>query len=167
MQLSDSIEEALNNQINHEMAAAYNYLAMAAHLDESNLSGFARWMKTQREEELDHARRLIDYLIDRGGSLDLAAVDKPATRYESVLEVFRTALTLEQANTQSIHELYRLAVEEQDYATQSFLKWFLDEQVEEEKIVEEAIGLLEHAGENASAVLVLNQQFGEPREAKG
>jgi ferritin len=77
------------------------------------------------------------------------------------MQVFQKALESEQANTRSIHELYRLSLELNDYSTQSFLKWFVDEQVEEERVVGDAIGLLEHAGDDKSALLVLNQQFGE------
>ena len=161
MQLNPRIETALNQQINQEMAAAYSYLAASAWLDAENLKGFAGWMAIQRTEELEHAKRLIDYLLDRGGRLDLAAVAKPKADFENIREVFDAALASEQQNTRSIHELYKLAIEENDYATQSFLKWFIDEQVEEERIMNDAIGLLDHAGDDRSALLVLNQQMGD------
>ncbi len=161
MKLVKKIETALNKQINHEMAAAYNYLAMAGWLEDQNFDGFAAWMKIQRAEELEHAQRLYDYLIDRGGKLDLAAVDKPKATFQTVLDVFKTALQQEQANTQSIHQLYKLALDSDDYPTQSFLKWFIDEQVEEEKVMNGAIGLIELAGDNPSALLALNHQFSQ------
>jgi len=161
MQLDPKIEAAINNQINHEMAAAYNYLAMAGWFELNNFDGFAAWMKQQRIEELDHAQRLYGYLMDRGGTLDLAAVDKPKARFENTLDVFRTALKLEQTNTRTIHELYKLAIDVDDYPTQSFLQWFIDEQVEEEKIMNDAIGLIELAGDSPSALLTLNHQFGQ------
>ncbi len=161
MELDKQIETALNKQINHEMAAAYNYLAMAGWFELHNFDGFAAWMKIQRQEELEHAQRLYDYLMDRGGTLDLAAVNKPKAEFDTTLDVFRQALKQEQANTQSIHDLYKLALDVDDYPTQSFLKWFIDEQVEEEKIMNDAIGLVELAGDNASALLALNHQFGQ------
>jgi len=161
MKLNGKIEAALNRQINQEMAAAYAYLAASAGFEAENLQGFAKWMAHQRAEELDHAQRLITYLLDRGGRLHLDAVAKPRHDYQSVMEVFQGALTNEQNNTKAIHDLYRLAVEEHDYATQSYLKWFIDEQVEEEKIMNDAISLLERAGDDRSALLVLNQQMGQ------
>jgi len=161
MQLDSKLEAAINRQINHEMAAAYNYLAMAGWFEANNFDGFAAWMKHQRIEELDHAQRLYRYLMDRGGTLDLAAVEKPRARFDSALDVFRTALKQEQTNTRTIHELYKLALEADDYPTQSFLKWFIDEQVEEEKIMNDAIGLIELAGDNPSALLTLNHQFSQ------
>lgn len=161
MKLDSKIETALNSQINQEMSAAYSYLAAAAWFDAENLKGFATWMRLQRAEELVHAQKVLDYLLDRGGRLELESVAKPQTQFASVMEVFQKALASEQANTKSIHELYRLAVEVDDYPTQSFLKWFIDEQVEEERVVLDAIGLLEHAGDDKSALLVLNQQMGE------
>jgi ferritin len=161
MQLSKTIEAALNKQINQEMAAAYSYLAASAWFEAENLEGFAKWMAHQRTEELEHAQRFITYLLDRGGRLALESIAKPQAEYNSVMEVFQGALQHEQNNTRSIHDLYRLATEEDDYATQSYLKWFIDEQVEEEKIMNDAIGLLEIAGEDRSALLVLNQQMGQ------
>jgi len=160
MKLSPTIEKALNQQINQEMAAAYSYLAASAWLDSDNLKGFAKWMEIQRTEELEHARRIIAFLHDRGGKLKLEAVAQPKSDFGSVMEVFQAALASEENNTRSIHQLYKLAIDENDYPTQSFLKWFIDEQVEEERIMNDAIGLLEHAGQDRSALLVLNQQLG-------
>ncbi len=166
--IDKEIQKALNTQINHEMAAAYNYMAMAAHFEEQNLTGFASWMRVQRMEELEHAAKLVQFLLDRGGSLDLAAVAKPKTDYKTPLEVFETALKQEQTNTRTIHELYKLAQDKGDYATQSFLQWFIDEQVEEEKIMDEVISLLKFAGDDRSAVLTLNQQLGQrPADGEG
>ena len=161
MKLDPKIEAALNQQVNQEMAAAYNYLAAFAWFEAQNLKGFATWMMIQREEELEHARKFIDYLMDRGGRLKLAAVKEPKSDFQSVLDVFKASLAAEEQNTRAIHALYKLAMEVDDYPTQSYLKWFIDEQVEEEKIMHDALGMLEHAGEDRSALLVLNQQFGQ------
>ena len=161
MQLSKNTEAALNRQINQEMAGAYNYLAMAAFFERLNLKGFAGWMHTQRKEELEHAMRLYRYVLDRGGTIDLAALAKPRQNYKSVRQVFETALKFEKDNTKGINSLYDLALKESDYATQSHLQWFVDEQVEEEKIVVDVLGLLAVAGDDKSALLVLNRQLGE------
>ena len=164
--LDKKIEDALNQQINREMAAAYNYLAMTAHFETLNLTGFAHWTSTQRDEEVEHADRLFRYLLDRGGRVVLESIPKPKTGYETVEEVFAAALEQEQANTRQINTLYDLAQKANDYATESMLKWFIDEQVEDEKIVGEALSLVQLAGENKSALLVLNEKFGR-RTADG
>ena len=165
--LSEKIETALNQQINHEMAAAYSYLAMAGHFERLNLTGFASWMLQQRSEELTHAMRLFKYLLDRGGKLDLAAVEKPQGEFGTIREVFEKALDLEKLNTKAINELYKLAVEERDYTTETELQWFLTEQVEEEKTIDEIISLLDFAEEEKSAVLVLNRQLAERTQESG
>jgi len=167
MNLDPKIEAALNQQINQELAAAYNYLAAYAWFESENLDGFASWMMIQRQEELEHSSKVLAYLTDRGGKLELEAVAKPKAEFGDIMEVFKAALASEERNTQSIHELYKLALEVNDYATQSFLKWFIDEQVEEEKIMHDAIGLLELAGDDRSAMLVLNQQFGDRSAGDG
>ena len=108
--------------------------------------------------------RLFRYVLDRGGRIDLASVEKPRHDYASVRETFETALELEQLNTKGINDLYEMAVTEKDYATQSHLQWFVDEQVEEEKSVEEVLGLLTVAGDDRSSLLVLNRQLAERKK---
>jgi len=158
--LKPEIEAALNHQVNNEMWAAYNYLSMTCFCENMNLNGFAAWMKAQRTEELAHAERLIQYILDRGGKVDLAAVKKPQSEYKDIRELFDQALAMEQLNTKAIHDLYSLATKLEDYSTQSHLKWFLDEQVEEEKVFDEVKSLLEMAGDDKSALLLLNEKFG-------
>lgn len=159
--LTKTILSALNKQINHEMNAAYNYLAMEAWFHSQNLAGFAQWMKVQRDEELEHARKLFDFVHDRGGEVELGSLAKPNGQFTSPRDVFAHAAKLEQGNTKAIHDLYALAVGEHDYATQSMLQWFIDEQVEEEKSTSEITALLEMAGDNQSALLLLNEKFGK------
>ena len=159
--LSKSIESGLNKQINHETNAWYNYLAMSAWFEDANLVGFARWMKVQAAEELEHMQRLFEFLNDRGGKVELEKVDKPAAVFKSPRAVFARATELERQNTKSIHALYAMAIEAKDYATQSHLKWFIDEQVEEEKVTREIEALLEMAGDDQSALFMLNRQLGE------
>ena len=159
--LDAKVEKALNNQINHELASAYNYLAMATHFEHQNLAGLAHWMYQQREEEHEHAMRLVRYVLDRGGRVELAAVEKPKADYGKILQVFQEALEMEKQNTNAINDLYSLAVESKDYATQSNLKWFIDEQVEEEKLIDEILALVTLAGDDKSALLVLNRQMAE------
>lgn len=164
--LDPKIEAALNNQINHELASAYNYLAMAAHFEHQNLAGMAHWMYQQREEEHEHAMRLVRYVLDRGGRVDLAAIEKPRGEYKTLLRVFEEALEMEQENTRAINDLYSLAIEVKDYATQSNLKWFIDEQVEEEKVMDEVLALVKLSGDDKSALLVLNRQLAERQSSE-
>ena len=150
--LDSKIQDALNRQINHEITAAYNYLAMAAYCEEQRFAGFGNWLRQQRLEELAHAMRLFDYLLSRGGAIELAAVTKPKRDFNSLQELFAEALKQEKINTDAINELYSLAVELKDYTTQSALQWFLDEQVEEEKTMNELLALLRLAGDDQSAI---------------
>ena len=159
--IEPKLEAAINDQINHEIAAAYNYLAIAAYCESQSLSGFAHWMLIQRDEELQHAMRLYQYLLDRGGTVRLEAIEKPRSDFGSIEQVFSTALSLEKMNTGAINQLYSLALELKDYATQSHLKWFVDEQVEEEKLMEQTLTLVKMIGDDTSALLVLNRQLGE------
>ncbi len=154
------LEEALGQQINHEFAAAYSYLGMAAYFDTLSLDGFAHWMQAQHDEEVDHGMRLFRYLLDRGGRINLAGIPQPRSDFSNSVEVFETALAQERENTAAINHLYELATECNDYATKSHLQWFLDEQVEEEKTIEDIIAMLRLAKDDMGAILFLNEKLG-------
>ncbi len=164
--LDPAIEKALNQQINNELKAWYSYLAMSAYFDIIHLNGFAAFMDNQAREEQTHAHRLFRYVLDRGGKVELQTISPPEDDFASVAAAFQKAFESERANTRSIHELYELARTKNDYSTIAALQWFLDEQVEEEKTMSEALGLVQFAGDDKSALLALNRQFGE-RPAEG
>ena len=158
--LDKKIEKALNHQIKAELAASYKYLAMGAYFEDLNLTGFSSWMLKQHEEERTHAMKLFHYIHARNGRVSLDAIEKPESEFKTPKDAFLKALDLEKENTAAIYDLYTLATEIGDYATQSHLKWFLDEQVEEERLLEEARSLMEIAGDDKSALLLLNEKFG-------
>ena len=158
--LQPPIESALNTQLNEEQTAAQEYLAMAAWFEQRNLKGFASFMRAQFEEESQHALKIFDHIFQRSGQVRLKSIPEPVSNFDSPKTVFQAAYDREKANTKSIHELYRLAGEHDDYATQVMLQWFITEQVEEEQWAEEAIGLLDVAGDNRSAMLMLDARYG-------
>ena len=159
--LKPEIEAALNKQLNWEQTAAQEYLAMAAYFEGASLRGFAKFMRKQAEEETEHAMRIFDHIFNRGGRAKAGAIPEPRGSFDSTKSVFESALARERSNTEGVHALYRLAVDTQDYATQTMLHWFIDEQVEEEQWCEEALAVLEMVGDNRSALLMLDKRYGE------
>lgn len=166
--IHQELESALNAQINQELTAAYNYLGMSTHFDNENLDGFSTWMLMQHEEEKVHAMKLLHYLQDRGGKVTLNSIPAPMSDFGDPLAVFRKALETEVDNTKSINALYELALKLNDHATVSHLQWFLDEQVEEEKSIEDIIALLERIGDESAGLLYLDDKLGsrKPEEAE-
>jgi ferritin len=162
--LSKKLQEALNEQINVELHSAYVYLSMVAYFEAENWPGFARWMRIQSREEIEHAMKIFDFIHDRGGQVTLNAIEKPPVRFRSPLDAFRKAYQHEQKVTGLIHKLYELAARENDYPTQVLLHWFIDEQVEEEKITSEAVAKLERAGDDLAVLALLDEEFGEREE---
>jgi len=158
MKLSSKLEKVLNDQINLEFCSAYAYLGMAAYFERTPFTGFAKWMELQSKEELGHADRFFKYIVERGGKVTLQAIPEPKCEYKSPLDAFKASLGHEQKVSASICAIYELAAGEKDFATQSFLKWFLDEQVEEERNVGEVLAKLELAGDNTSALYQIDQQ---------
>jgi ferritin len=165
--MNDRIQTAFNNQINEELFSSYVYLAMAAHFERMNLDGFTNWMKQQAQEELGHAMRLFDHINRRGGRVVLRAIGEPPSEYGSPMEVFEKALSHEQHITGCINDLYKIALEENDYPAQMELQWFIDEQVEEEENVGRAVEQLRMAGDNQSALLMLDRELGQRTGEEG
>ena len=158
--MDETIEKALNDQIKHEAYSAYLYLSMAAYFDSINLPGFAHWMKVQRDEEQSHALKIYDYVYDRGGRVTLQALEQPPSEFGSALEAFQQALEHERKVTGLINGLHELAQKHSDYATQAFLQWFINEQVEEEKTASDIVERLKLAGERGSALLWIDKELG-------
>lgn len=159
--LSKEIQDALNDQIKNEYFASYTYLSMAAHCESINMRGFASWLRKQSEEELGHAMRLFDYVIDRDGHVLLQSIDKPQSKFKSLTEMFQQVLDHEREVTGMINKLYEKSINENDHATAVELQWFIQEQVEEEKNATEILDKLKFAGENSSALLLLDDQLGD------
>ena len=164
--ISKKMEKAINEQINKEIYSAYLYLSMAAQCESLGFKGFGSWFKVQYSEELSHAMKFFDYISGQGGRVELAAIKQPPTSFKSPLAMFEQAYKHEQYVTQSIHGLVDLAIKEGDHATNSMLKWFVDEQVEEEAHAADIVTKLEMIGPSASGILYLDGKLGK-RNAGG
>lgn len=158
--MKETVLKAINLQMQAEFASSYTYLGYAAHLDAMNLKGFAHWMRLQFEEEQFHALKLYDHILRRGGTIELLQIDKPVVQGDNPLDIFEQTLKHEQMITAKIHELYKLALEEADYALQTLLHWFIDEQVEEEENVNEILDKLRLIGDNGPNLFLLDQELG-------
>jgi len=159
--LSDRLREAINDQINAELYSGYLYLSMAAHCEAMNLPGFASWMKKQAKEEVTHGMKLFDYLNDRGARVVLKPIGQPPTEFASPTAIFQQTLKHEQEVTARINKLYAMSVEENDYATQNELQWFIKEQVEEEKTASLILEQLKRVGEQGTALVIIDRYLAE------
>lgn len=157
--LSKKLEEALNKQINAEFWSGNLYLSMSAHFAKEGKAGFANWFKVQALEENDHAMKFFDYIIARGGKVEIMPIKEVAQSWASPLDAFKDTLAHEQKVTEMIDNLMTLATEEKDYATASMLKWFIDEQVEEEASAQEFIDSLEMIKDNGFGIYTLDKEL--------
>lgn len=158
--MKKKINDAINAQINAETYSAYMYWAMAAWLDAQGLTGFGGWMKAQAQEEMVHSMKFYDFVYERGGTVTLTAIKTPPATYKSPLAVFEAGLEHEKLVTSLINDLYELARKEKDYAFESFLKWFIDEQVEEEDTAMNIIDQIKLAGEKGPGLYMLDKELG-------
>ena len=130
--MNKKLEEAINTQLNFEIESAFVYMAMKNYLETLSLEGFVNWFDIQFQEEMAHAQKFMNYINERGGRVEIRGFETPKNDFNSVLEVLEASLAHEKEVTKRIHNLMKLAIEENDYPSISFLQWYVDEQVEEE-----------------------------------
>ena len=155
------MQDALNAQVNAEMYSAYLYLSMESFFKSLNLNGFANWMRVQTQEEMMHAMKIYDFIYERGGRVLLKTVEGPQTKWDSPLAVFEAVLKHEQKVTSLINDLVDLAIEEKDHATNSFLQWFVNEQVEEEASADEKVRQLKMMENAPGGMFMLDRELGQ------
>ena len=158
--ISKRLEEAINAQINAEMWSAYLYLSMSTYCQDAGFPGIANWFAIQFKEEQDHAQILFNHVVSRGGRVKLAPIDAVEIEWASVLAVFENTLQHEKKVTMLINDLYTIALEEKDYASQSMLKWFIDEQVEEEEGVQDILNHLRMVKDNGYGLYMIDKELG-------
>jgi ferritin len=159
--LSDKMQAVLNKQINMELGAYYTYLSMSAHFEDMGLRGFAGWMRHHAEEEMVHAMKIYDYVHRRRGKVVLDTITAPPTKWDTPLSAFEDAFAHERKVSIAIDNLVKLAREAGDNATESFLQWFVDEQVEEEEVVDEAIQKLKLIDNFTAGLYLLDRELAE------
>jgi ferritin len=159
------MQEALNGHVEQELYSAHLYLGMSAWCETHAFKGFGRWLRVQHGEELDHARKALDYLLARGGQAQLTSIQAPPREFGSLTQVFEQVLAHERRVTERIHALHATAVAEKDTAAQVFLQWFIAEQVEEESLAQEIVDKLHMVGERPGSALYLDKEYGKRGKA--
>lgn len=160
MKISKKMADAFNDQIQAEFQSAYLYLSMAAWFEEESFGGFAHWMRKQYEEELEHAMKMFDYVVERGGRVELKAIEVPQKDWADAKTAFQDTYDHEQKVTSLIYKLVDMAIKEKDHASTEFLSWFVKEQVEEEATASGILAKLEMAGGATPPLLALEHQLG-------
>ncbi|NJJ38152.1 ferritin [Paenibacillus apii] len=157
--MQEELAKALNDQMNFEFYSAHVYMAMAAYCSGESLDGFANFFLIQAEEERFHAMKIYKFLNDRDLRATLAALPEPKNEYASVLEAFEASYAHEQKNTSKFYHLADLALDAREHATIYFLKWFIDEQVEEEALFSSIIQKLKRIENDSNAFFMLDAEF--------
>ena len=159
--LKEKMIESLNFQMNAELYSAYLYLSMAAYFEANDLSGFANWMRVQAKEEMTHAMKFYDYLVQRGARITLTEIKAPPTEWDSPIAIFEHVYEHEQMVTGLINKLVDLAISLSDHATNNFLQWYVAEQVEEEESSSGVLQKVKLAGDSPSGLLMLDQELAQ------
>ncbi len=157
--LSEKMQKALNEQVNAEFWSAYLYLSMSVDAADKGYKGVANWFAIQFKEEQDHAQIFMNYLLSRGARVELAPIAEVDTTWENVLAMYESTLTHEKEVTAMINNLYAIAVEENDFASQSMLKWFIDEQVEEEESAKDIIDQLKMVDDSKLGLFMVDKDL--------
>ena len=159
--IGEKMQKALNAQIKEEMGSAHIYLSMTAYFHSEGWDGMAHWMRVQTREELGHAMKLFEYIVERDGRVEIPALDQPKQEWDSPLAAFQNAYKHEQYITGKIDELVELAAAEKDNASSAFLQWYVTEQVEEEASALKIVNLLERIGDSPNGLIMLDVHLGK------
>lgn len=159
--LSEKMQNAINRQINAELYSSYLYVAMAMYFESIDMSGAAKWMNAQAQEELVHADKFMTYVNERDGRVILDAIEKPPAEWKTVLDAFNAALDHERKVSSLINGLVTLAREEKDHMTDNFLQWYVAEQVEEESSVGEVVRKLKLIGDSGGGRFMMDNELGQ------
>ena len=157
--LTKTMQDALNKQVNAELYSAYLYLAIVAYFEDANLRGFAHWMRMQFEEEMMHAMKIFDFVLERDAQMTLEQIDKPEIDLDSPVAAFELTLEHERLVTSLINDLVALAGEERDFASHNFLQWFVSEQVEEEARANEVLQQLKLLGDSSAGLFMMDRDM--------
>lgn len=158
--ISKAMVDIINKQINNEMYSAYLYMAMSADASSKGLNGFAKWFMVQYHEEMLHAMKFYNYLLDQGAEVHLQTIKEPPKTFASARDMFEKTLEHERFVTKSINEIADLAQKEQDHATYAFIQWYVTEQIEEEKNDTEILQRLKLAGDTGPGLFMLDAALG-------
>ena len=158
--LEQKMEIALNKQVNAELWSAYLYLSMSYDMDSKGYEGMSSWFASQTKEEFEHAARIMKFIGERDGKVKLAPIDEVRQEWNSPTDAFEDTLMHEKIVTKKIHELMDISIELKDYATQNMLKWFVDEQVEEEDTARKIVEKLKRIGNSPVGLYALDKDLG-------
>ena len=147
MLISPELAKAFNEQIGHEFGASLQYIAIAAHFYQRSLTLLAKLFEKQADEEKLHAMKFVKYLQDTRGGLNIPAIPAPKAAFATAEDAVQAALNWEREVTQQITSLMALATKENDFLAQSFLQWFIDEQLEEVVKMERMLSVIKQSGE--------------------
>ena len=159
--ISDSMEDALLTQLNHEFYSAYLYLSMSAFCSHLEFNGAASWLKLQYEEEHMHATKIYNYLVEQGVQVVLKDLKKPPSEFGGILAVFTSSLEHEQRMTSRLNDISDQALKEKDHATYNLLQWFVNEQVEEEATLGGIISKLKLVKDDGYGLLMIDNELGD------
>jgi ferritin len=158
--INEKLLKVMNEQIKYELESYYLYLSMAAYFHSISLDGMAHWMRAQAHEEMIHAMKFFDHILDRGGKITLLDLKQGKTNWKSILEAWQDTLQHEQFITQKINDLTTIARNEKDYASEPILAFFTGEQIEEEATASRILDQVAMVAENKSGIFLLDRELG-------
>lgn len=147
MLISKELNDAINEQIGHEFEASHQYLQIAAFFDSRSLKSVSKMFIKQSDEEREHGKKFVKYIMETGGDLKVPAIPAGKTTFETAEEAVKYALDWELEVTRRINALMDLAIKLNDHLGKEFLGWFVTEQLEEVSHMDDLLRVIRQAGE--------------------
>lgn len=148
--LNKKVEELMVAQVEKEMYSANLYLSMASWAERNGFGGVSKWMLAQSQEEVDHSVKFVSYINSRGGKAIVSPIAAPPSEFEDIKDLFEKTLEHEQYVTETINEIVKLTIAENDYTTSQWMQWFVTEQIEEEENVNSILDKLKLLGNSGN-----------------
>lgn len=158
--IGDRLRDAINEQIKSELESYYIYLSMVAYFHSQSLDGMAHWMRCQAHEEMIHAMKFYDHIIERGATVTLLDLKQLKTQWSSPLDAWKDAADHERLITSKVNDLLTVCREEKEYASEPILSWFIKEQVEEEANADKNVSQMEMVGDQEGGIFMLDREMG-------
>ena len=103
--------------------------------------------------------KFFQYIIDRGGKVNLTDIAEPPAKWNNIIEIFEETFQHEQKVTGLINNLVNISTEERDHATVNMLQWFVSEQVEEEASVSDILQQLKLIDGKGAGLFMLDREL--------
>ncbi len=161
-EMDPEVKKRLINQYFIELQNSIFYATFATIFYSKSMPGFGHFFKVQSEEENEHAKRILDMILERKISIsdkDPNNLNRDLKISSDPLTAIKLSLLQERKNSRSINELMQVVTERDDFFLQNELMWFVKEQREEETLFENILKKFELLKNSEDRIFLIDKDL--------